>query len=198
MRRIIAGPERAEGAPDLDDLAIDREDGTHHAEIDREEHADRDQRDLRCLEDTEPEDEQRHPGQRGYRAQRLHGRIEQPARQRPIAGNRAEQRAGDHSEREAKADTPQRRGDVTDQLAGAGEVSDGDKDARGRRHQPAVGPAGPHHELPAERERERQQHTQHRPRVTRDARGRGGALGRFRGSLQGRRVGDHGHSKRVL
>jgi hypothetical protein len=44
MRRIIAGPLRRH--PDFDDLAIDREDCAHHAEIDREEHADRNQRDF--------------------------------------------------------------------------------------------------------------------------------------------------------
>jgi hypothetical protein len=44
------GAGEAEGAADLDDLAIDREDRAHHAEIDREEHADGDQRDLRGLE----------------------------------------------------------------------------------------------------------------------------------------------------
>ena len=62
----------------------------HHAEIDREEHADRDQRDLRGLENAEPQDEQRHPGDRRDRAQRLQGRIEQAADQRRIAGDRAE------------------------------------------------------------------------------------------------------------
>ena len=38
------------------------EDRAHHAEIDREEHPDRDQRDFRGLENAEPQDEQRHPG----------------------------------------------------------------------------------------------------------------------------------------
>ena len=51
-----------------------------HAEIDREEHAERDQRQLRGLEDAEPEDEDRHPGDRGDGAQRLDRRVEQPAR----------------------------------------------------------------------------------------------------------------------
>ncbi len=88
MRRIIAGPREAEGAADFDDLAIDREDRAHHAEIDREEHADRDQRDFRGLENAEPQDEQRHPGDRRDRAQRLHGGIEQPARQRPNSRRR--------------------------------------------------------------------------------------------------------------
>ena len=91
-------------AADLDDLAIDREDRAHHAEIDREEHADRDQRDFRGFENAEPEDEQRHPGDRRNRAQRLHGRIEQPPRHVPIAGDGAEQGAGDDAKAEAGAD----------------------------------------------------------------------------------------------
>ena len=93
-----------EGAADLDDLAVDRQDRAHHAEIDREEHADRDQRDFRGFENAEPQDEQRHPGDRRDRAQRLHGGIEQLPRQAPIAGDGAEQRARDHAEAEAGED----------------------------------------------------------------------------------------------
>jgi hypothetical protein len=48
---------QAEGAADLDDLAVHREDRAEHAEINREEHADRDQRDFRGFEDAEPQDE---------------------------------------------------------------------------------------------------------------------------------------------
>src|SRR5204862_393575 len=80
---------------------VDREDRAHHAEIDRKEHADRDQRDFRGFENAEPEDEQRHPGDRGDRPQRLHGRIEQPPRQSPIAGDGAEDGAGNDAEDEA-------------------------------------------------------------------------------------------------
>ena len=102
-------PGQPEDAADLDDLAVDRDDRAHDAEIDREEHADRDQRDLRGLEDAEPEDEQRHPGDRGNGAQRLQGRVDQPAHQRRIAGDRAEHGAGDDAEGKSR-DHPRERG----------------------------------------------------------------------------------------
>ena len=81
-----------ECAADLDDLAIDRQHRAHDAEIDRKEHADRDQRDLRGLEDAEPENEQRHPGDRRDRAQRLQRRIDQAMAERRIAGDGAQRR----------------------------------------------------------------------------------------------------------
>ena len=80
----------AEHAADLDDLAVDRHHRAHDAEIDRKEYADRDQSDLGGLEDAEPQDEQRHPGDRRNRAQRLQRRIDQAMRQRGITGDRAQ------------------------------------------------------------------------------------------------------------
>ena len=68
--------------------------------------------DARGLEDAEPEDEQRHPGDRGDRAQRLHGRIEQLPRQPPIARDGAEDGSGDDAEAEAGANARHRRGDM--------------------------------------------------------------------------------------
>ncbi len=164
------GTGETEGAADLDDLAVDREDRAHHAEIDRKEHADRDQRDLRGLENAEPENEQRHPGDRGNRAQRLHGGIEQPPRQSPIAGDRAEQRAGDHAEAEAEHDAGHGRLDVQPELAGARQFGDGGEHLARRRHQPSVGPAAPDDELPGQRESDRQQQPERRPRQARPAR----------------------------
>ena len=118
-------PGQPEDAADLDDLAVDRHDRTHDAEIDREEHADRDQDDLRGLEDPEPENEQRHPGDRGNGAQRLQGRVDQPVRQRRIAGDRAEHGAGDDAEGKAR-DHPRERGAGMElEFPGAGEIGEG-------------------------------------------------------------------------
>ena len=66
-----------EHAADFDELAVDGEDRARDAEIDRKEHADGDERHLRGLEDAEPQDEQRHPGDGGNGAQGLQRRIEQ-------------------------------------------------------------------------------------------------------------------------
>ena len=118
-------PGQPEHAADLDDLAIDRQDRAHHAEIDRKEHPDRDQCDLRGLEDAEPEHEQRHPGERRDRTQGLHGRIKQPLGEIPIAGDRAHDGAGDDAERKARTDAPQGREDMPRQLAAPGEFDDG-------------------------------------------------------------------------
>ena len=78
VERVVKTLGMVNSAPDFDQLAVDRHDRAHDAEINRKEHADRNQRDLRALEDAEPEDEQRHPGDRRDRAQRLQGRIEKP------------------------------------------------------------------------------------------------------------------------
>ena len=77
MRRARPARREAEDAADLDELAVDREDRADDAEIDREEHADGDQRHFRGLEDAEPQDEERHPGDRRDGAQGLQRRIEQ-------------------------------------------------------------------------------------------------------------------------
>ena len=77
MRRASWRAGQPKDAADLDELAVDRQDRARDAEIDRKEDADGDQRDLRCLEDAEPQDEQRHPGERRDGAQRLQRRIEE-------------------------------------------------------------------------------------------------------------------------
>src|SRR6266851_4588041 len=52
---------QAEDAPDLHRLAVDRQNRTEHAEIDREEAADGEQDDLRLLVNPEPQNEEWHP-----------------------------------------------------------------------------------------------------------------------------------------
>ncbi len=160
-------PGEAEGAADLDDLAIDRQDRAHHAEIDREKHPDRDQRDFRGFENAEPQDEQRHPGDRRDRAQRLHGRIEQPARQSPIAGDRRRAMVPATTPR-AKAQ--RRRGvsvammwRVSSPLRASSTMVA--KILARRRHQPSVGQAEPDDDLPGQREADRQQQAKRRPRT---------------------------------
>ncbi len=61
----------AETAADLDQLAIHAADPAHERNVDREERPDRDERDLRRFADAEPEQNQRDPCERRYRADRL-------------------------------------------------------------------------------------------------------------------------------
>ena len=143
-----------EHASDFDDLAVDRQDGAHHAEIDREEHADGDERDLGGLENSQPQDEQRNPGDRGNRAQRLQARIDQPARHGRIAGDRAQNGRHRGAERKSDNDAQQRRNHVPPQLAGARQFGEFLEDARGRRHQAAGGQTGAHRQLPADGQRQ--------------------------------------------
>ncbi len=197
-------PRQPEDTADLDDLAIDRQDRAHHPEIDREEHADRDQRDLRRLEDAEPENEQRHPGDRRNRAQRLQCRIENAARQRPVPGDGAEHRSGGDPQRESGHHTPQCRRDMARQFAAAGEIGQRRENAARRRQQAAVGETERNGPFPDQGQPDRQQQTQRRagePRPRRRlARRRHGARdGRhliLQRSLLKRCVfGNHGHSQ---
>ena len=77
MRHTMAERREAKDATDLDDFAVDGTHGAHDPEVDRKEHADGDQDDLGGLEDAEPQDEQRHPGDRGDGTQALQAGIEQ-------------------------------------------------------------------------------------------------------------------------
>jgi hypothetical protein len=130
MRRIIARP---------DDLAIDRKHRPHDAEIDRKEHADRDQDDLGRLENAEPENEQRHPGDRGDGAQALQGRIDQAVDQAEVPRERAHDGSARDPERKAPADAPKRGRRMLLQFAGAGEIRESVEDHRRRGHQPPIG-----------------------------------------------------------
>jgi len=62
---------------------------------------------------------------RRYRAQRLHGGIEQPARQTPIARDGAEHGARYHAEAEAGDDARQRRHDMARELTAARQFDNG-------------------------------------------------------------------------
>ena len=127
---------QAHDAAGLDQLAVAIAHGHDQSEIDREEHADRDQHDFRRLENREPEDEQRHPGDRRHIAQRLQGRVEQLADQRHIARQRADHRCGHRAEQEAEADAHERRLGMHPQFAFEGQVPQRREDAAGRRHEP--------------------------------------------------------------
>ncbi len=118
-----ARPDRRKTRPTSTILRSTATDRAHHAEIDREEHADRDQRHLRGLEDAEPQDEQRHPGDRGDGAQRLQGRIEQAPRQRRVA--RRPRRAACRPRRRGRSRRTTRSSVAAtwrEQLAGRGEL----------------------------------------------------------------------------
>ena len=191
MRRARSSAREAEDAADLDELAVDGEDRAGDAEIDREEDADRDQRHLRGLEDAEPQDEQRHPGDRRDGAQRLEGRIEEAAR-RLDACRTARRAAMPAAAPRPKptATAPQRRPGVGPQLAGLASAIERRGDPARRRHQPAFGEAGAHGDLPAERERERQDEpraAQFDARRATKGRRAGGGAGAMLASRLGRR-----------
>jgi hypothetical protein len=88
MRVISLATGQPVDTANFDQLAINILDAGHEIEVDREEGADRDQRDFRRLVDAQPEQQQRHPGQRWNGANRLEGRVEQcfrHSRDRPTA-----------------------------------------------------------------------------------------------------------------
>ena len=126
-------------------------DRAHDAEIDRKEHADRDQRDFRCLENAEPQNEQRHPGDRGNGAQRLQRRIEQPAQSAPNSrrSRRASVPATTPSAKPAATRSDRRSAWRCRVRRSARVRRSVVADHRGRRHQAAVRPAGAHREFPA-------------------------------------------------
>ena len=163
MRRASRSARQPEDAADLDELAVDRQDRAGDAEIDREEDADRDQRHLRGLEDAEPQDEQRHPGDRRDRAQRLQGRIEQAARRLATCPESAP--SSDAARRRRGAKPTSTRHSVAQACVQSSPVC-------GERHtasptirlgggisRPCARPDA-HGRLPAERERERQDEAQ--------------------------------------
>jgi hypothetical protein len=75
-------PRQAKHTAHFDDLAINRNDRTHHPQIDRKKHAHRDQGDLGCLEYAEPQDEQRYSCNRRDSAQALQGGIHESSKHR--------------------------------------------------------------------------------------------------------------------
>jgi hypothetical protein len=93
MRRIIAGPESRKGAADFDDLAVDRQDRAHHAEIDRERTPR--PRSARFRGSKMPSHRMNSGTQAidGIARSACTSGIEQLARQAPIAGDGAEQGA---------------------------------------------------------------------------------------------------------
>ena len=191
MRRASAGAREAEHAPDLDELAVDREDRAGDAEIDREEHADGDQRHLRGLEDAEPEDEQRHPGDGGDGAQRLQGRIEQAADRLDGAGQGAEQRCRRRprcrSPRARATASPRRGSRARRCSARASSVATMRLGGGTRR---PLAQAGADRSFPGERDEDRQEKAEKHARVDagalpgrRRSRESGGSLGRRRSAL---------------
>ena len=80
-----------------------------------------------------------------------------------IAGDGADHRAGGHADAEAGGDPPQRRQRMALQFAGARQIDERREDDRGRRHQPAGGPAHPHDDFPGHREHDRQRQAERRP-----------------------------------
>src|SRR5688500_6932182 len=102
---------------DLNELAVDGKDRARDAEIDREEHAHRDERNFRRLEDAEPEYEQGHPGDGRNGAQGLKGRVEQLPEGPARSGERAEHDAGQRTDDEADENAPQRHPGMSPQFA---------------------------------------------------------------------------------
>ena len=77
----------------LEELAVDAADAGEGVQVERERHAQRDQRDLRRLADAHPDDEQRDQPEVRQRAQHLHRRVD------GVLADPAE--AGDHGEHQA-------------------------------------------------------------------------------------------------
>ncbi len=169
----MATPDSRNTRPTSTILRSTRDDGAHHAEIDREEHADRDQRDLRFLEDAEPQDEQRHPGDRGDGAQRLQASGRTGAA--PAPSSRRSRRAACRPATprpNPAANTKQRRSGMARKLAGRGELGQRRVDTRRRRHQAAVRQSELHGGLPGHRKAHRQQQAKQRSIEPRERVGR--------------------------
>jgi hypothetical protein len=159
-----------EGAANLDDLAVNRHHSAHDAEINRKKHADRDQGDFGSFEYSEPQDEQRCPGNRRHRAQALQAWIDEPAHQRRISRDRPEQSADDCPHAKSDGNPQKRRDSVAHELARACKLGELLIDARRRRHQAAIGDARAHRQFPTQGKGQRQNDAERRPRVTRQRR----------------------------
>ena len=119
---------------DFDELAVDGEDRARDAEINGEEHADGDERHFRGLEDAEPENEQRHPGDGGNGAQSLQRRIEQTPHGLAGTGKRAERDSRNGPGDESDENAPERHPGMGPQFAGFREAPERRDDAARRRH----------------------------------------------------------------
>ena len=91
----------------LDQAAVDGADAVEGVEVDREQHADRDQEDLGLLADPEPQDDQRDDREMRHVAQHLQRGVEQPLgrpRQMPLSSAEDEaDAAADDEARSARA-----------------------------------------------------------------------------------------------
>src|SRR5262249_47402307 len=114
----------------------------------------------------EPQDEQRHPGDRGNRAQALQGGVDETVGQRRIAGDCTKDCAGGHAEAESGQDAGGCHERVLLQLAGCGQVPKRVEDHRGRWQQAPGRKPHADRDLPADREQARQQETERGPRQT--------------------------------
>ncbi|KAI1690902.1 hypothetical protein Ddc_24618 [Ditylenchus destructor] len=101
---------------DLDQLAIHVPEARGHTHVDREEGPDGDQRDLGCLVDAQPQQQQRHPGQRWNRAQRLEARRQQRSGEAGQSDQRAQQHRQPGAEREPARHAQAARQNVLGQL----------------------------------------------------------------------------------
>src|SRR5690606_38705643 len=84
----------------------------------------------------EPEDEQRSPGDRRDRSQRLQRGVEQPREPGPDPGGRAEQRGDESPEEEPEHHAPGGRQDMPQQFAFRRQLQDRRPDLGGGRYQP--------------------------------------------------------------
>ncbi len=148
---------QAVAARHLDQALVGRADAVEGIEVDREEHADREQEQLGRLVDAEPQDHQRDQRQRRDVADHLQGGVEQglgAARRLPV--KQAEHQAQPGADGEAGAGAPQAGAQVRPQFARHGQRPEG-LDDRPRLGQDAGRqPAGLRRDLPAERSAGRQ------------------------------------------
>lgn len=158
----MAASESRKVRPTSISLRLDR---AHQAEIDRKEYADGDQRYLGGFENAEPENEQRHPGDRGDGTQRLQAGIDEAPQPCRRSCGRADDRRGDGADDKTGRDARQRDRRVAREVAAPGEIGEGREDHGRRRRQAPARPAPAHRDFPGHGERRRQQETKRRSRI---------------------------------
>jgi hypothetical protein len=97
-------PRQPEGLTGLDQLGVHAPDPGVDVEVEREGHAERDDGDLGCLADAEPDDEQRDETHERHRPQHLHGRVHQVLADPEQAREQGESGADDQTEQQPGRD----------------------------------------------------------------------------------------------
>ncbi len=135
---------------------VDVADAVVGVQIDGEQGAERNEKDLCALVDAEPEDHQRDQRQVRHVADHLHRAVEQtlaPGRQ---TGDETEQQADAAADGEADAGAPAANGQMGPELAAAEQLPAGRKHSAGRRQDAGGQQPEDHRALPGRQQRDRQ------------------------------------------